>query len=155
MQQVTGSPRVQGDAEAELKAAEAAADAEVAASAAGGGFAKPDVRELLGAQLALLPYTACKARRRAAVAVGEGPCWLARHDLATHALTPVCRERRWPQGIAMPNGVCVLCATPACQSSVSCDLARRVRCFGKGERACECTVTWASTRGGRRGSQRS
>jgi hypothetical protein len=76
LKQMTGTPRAQGDAEAQLKTAEAAADAEVAASAAGGGFAKPDVRELLGAQLALLPYTACKARRRAA-GTGEG-AWLAR-----------------------------------------------------------------------------
>jgi hypothetical protein len=57
---------------------------------------------------------------------------LALHDLAVHAPTPVCYGRRWPQGLAALNGVCVLCATPACQSSVSCHLARRVRCFGKG-----------------------
>lgn len=55
----------QGKAEAELKAAEAAADAEVAASALGGSYAAPDVRELLAVQIALLPYTACKARHLA------------------------------------------------------------------------------------------
>ena len=51
----------QGEAEEGLKAAEAAADAEVAASI-GGGYSKPDVRELLGAQIAMLPVTLYKAR---------------------------------------------------------------------------------------------
>ena len=51
----------QGEAEKGLKAAEAAADAEVSASI-GGGYSKPDVRELLGAQIAMLPVTLYKAR---------------------------------------------------------------------------------------------
>ncbi|KAK9845260.1 hypothetical protein WJX81_001560 [Elliptochloris bilobata] len=49
-----------GETEAGLQAAEAAADAEVSASI-GGGYSKPDVRELLGVQIAMLPYTLCKA----------------------------------------------------------------------------------------------
>ena len=53
---------LQGEADAELKAAEAAADAEVTASGLGSGYAKPDVRELLAVQMAMLPYTAYKAR---------------------------------------------------------------------------------------------
>ncbi len=53
---------LQGEADAELKAAEAAADAEVTASGLGSGYAKPDVRELLAVQMAMLPYTAYKVR---------------------------------------------------------------------------------------------